>query len=101
MPNVAAYLLPALLSLGLPLTVAGTPEAGRPVFVVAAPWSGAGEAFELVRRADGLFLRGTALPWIAVAVSDAPDFAQRLRRAGAWMTINASSVAGCAKPADS
>ena len=83
----------------LPVLAMGTPRTGRPVVVVAAPWSGA--AVEAVARAGGLVLRGTAMDWIVVAVSDQPDFPARLRASGAWMIVDASAVAGCAPAADS
>lgn len=87
--------LPAATALGIPLLILGAPETGRPVLVIAPPGSGATRILDLVGRADGRILRGAGLTWMAVAVSEHPDFPQRLRAAGAWAVVNASSVAGC------
>ncbi|MCJ2084259.1 hypothetical protein [Methylobacterium sp. J-090] len=87
--------LPAATALGIPLLLLGTPETGRPVLVIAPPGSGAARIFDLVGRADGRVLRGAGLAWMAVAVSERPDFPRRLRDAGAWAVVSASSVAGC------
>lgn len=94
------YLLPLMLSLGMPLVTLLPTQAGQPVFVVAAPWSDPVRTIDLVGRADGAVLRGTAIPWIAVAVSPRPDFPARLRRAGAWIVVNAALVTGCGPVAD-
>ena len=87
--------LPATMALAIPFLVLGTPETGRPVLVVAPPGSDAGRLLDLVGRADGRVLRSAGVPWMVVAVSGHPDFPRRLRDAGAWAVVNASSVAGC------
>lgn len=87
--------LPVATALGIPLLILGAPETGRPVLVIAVPGSAAARIFDLVGRADGRVLRGTGVTWMAVAVSEHPDFPRRLRDAGAWAVVNASSVAGC------
>lgn len=89
------YLLPLALSLGVPLVTLLPTQAGQPVFVVGAPWSDLRRTIELVGHADGTVLRGTAIPWIAIAVSPRPDFPARLRHAGAWIVLDAALVTGC------
>ena len=91
----SALLVSALLPLVLPVVVAAEPEPGGPVIVIVAPWLRSGEAIDLVVHAGGLIVRGTALPWIAIARSDDATFAMRLRRAGAWATVNAAGIGGC------
>ncbi|WP_238231668.1 hypothetical protein [Methylobacterium thuringiense] len=85
----------AMLSVALPLLLLAAPQAGRPVLVIASPWSSPAETASVVAQAGGALLRGTPLPWVAVAISDGADFAGKLRRAGAWITLDASRVPGC------
>lgn len=89
------FLVPAILALGVPLVTLLPAQAGLPVLVIAAPWADAAGTVALVGRAEGAILRGTAIPWIAVAVSSQPDFPGRLRRAGAWMVLDAALASGC------
>lgn len=93
-------MLPLALSLGVPLVTLPPTQAGQPVFVVAAPWSDSGRTIELVGHADGAVLRGTAIPWIAIAVSPQPDFPARLRHAGAWIILDAALLTGCGPASD-
>ena len=95
MSPLSDLLLPLAMAVGVPLLIVGAPEIGRPVLVIAPPGSSVVEILDLVGRADGRILRGTGLAWMAVAVSEHSDFPQRLRDAGAWAVVNASSVAGC------
>ncbi|WP_284245850.1 hypothetical protein [Methylobacterium haplocladii] len=85
----------AMLSVALPLLLLASPQAGRPVLVIAAPWLSPAETAGTIEDAGGALLRGTPFPWAAVAVSDGADFAAKLRRAGAWITLDASRVPGC------
>ncbi|GJE18383.1 hypothetical protein [Methylobacterium marchantiae] len=86
------------LALVLPFLATGTPRAGRPVILVAAPWA---DPVVVVAQAGGLVIRGTAIPWIIVAISERDDFAARLGLAGAWLTLDASTITGCAEAAGS
>lgn len=100
MSRLIEYVLPISVALGAPLVTLVPEQVGQPVFVVASPWSDVSSTLDLVGRADGLVLRATALSWIAIATSDRPDFPARLRRAGAWMILNAVGISGCKPPAD-
>ncbi len=86
------YLLSGLVALALPVAALG-PRDGGPVLVVGAPGTVLGA--EIVARADGALLRGTLVPWIVLARSDATDFPTRLRQAGAWLVLDASALGGC------
>jgi hypothetical protein len=88
-------LLPATTALGIPLLLMGSPETGRPVLVVAPPGTDSARLLDIVGRADGRVLRGAGPGWMAVAVSEHADFPRRLRDAGAWIVVSASTVAGC------
>lgn len=92
----AAFLVATVLPLLLPVMVIVAPEPGRPVIVVVAPWLRSGEAIDLVARAGGLIVGGSAIAWIVVATSDDPAFGARLRRSGAWLTVNGARIAVCA-----
>ena len=96
MESSMRYLAGMGFALALPLLAVGAPRAGRSVVLVTAPWT---DPVLAVAEAGGLVLRGTAIPWIVVAVSEHDDFPTRLRHAGAWLTLDASAIAGCA-PAD-
>ena len=91
--SLIASAAPALL---VPPLLLGAPEPGKPVLVVAWPGSDSAAAVDLVAKAQGHLVRSTGLPWIVVAVSDASDFAADLRHAGAWITLDASVLRGCA-----
>lgn len=92
------YLAGMGLSLALPFMAMSAPQVGRPVVLVAAPWA---DAVLTVAEAGGSVLRGTAIPWIVVAISEHDDFPERLSRAGAWLALDASAVSGCAPTAGS
>lgn len=93
--RLSLVLPPAMLSIALPIQLLTSPQAGRPVLVIAAPWSTPAETAAVVAGAGGALLRGTPLPWMAVAMSDDAGFAARLRRAGAWIILDASRMPGC------
>lgn len=95
MALLSDLLVPFAMAIGIPLLFVGAPEAGRPVLVIAPPWSNAIRLLELIREADGRVLREAGMAGMAVAVSEHADFPQRLRAAGAWVVVNATSVAGC------
>ena len=88
-------LISATASVALPLLVLASPRAGLPVLVVAAPWSSPAATAAVVAEAGGSLLRGTPLSWIVVARADEAGFSGRLRRAGAWITLDASRIPGC------
>ncbi|KQP55090.1 hypothetical protein [Methylobacterium sp. Leaf108] len=85
----------AAIAFVLPLLAVSPARPGAAVLVLVAPWAGPDRAIGLIAAAEGEIVRGTAMSWLAVARSDRPDFAARLRRAGAWMIFDASGVGGC------
>lgn len=82
----------------LPILATAPARPGAPVLVVGSPWGGPGGAIALIAQADGLVLRDTGLAWIAVGRSELTDFHPRLRRAGAWFTLDAAWSFGCLSP---
>ena len=66
--------------------------------VVAPPGSRLADAVEIIRAADGRLVRPGRFANIAIARSARPDFAQALRRAGAWAVIDATGQGGCLAP---
>ena len=52
-------------------------------------------ALAAVAEADGLVVRAGGWGSVLVAYSDKVGFAQRLRRAGAWLVVDPRSAAGC------
>lgn len=68
---------------------------GATVVVIAPPWSEAGEPLRIVAEAGGTFVANGRFPWIAVAHSNAADFASNLIRNGAWLVLDPALAAGC------
>jgi hypothetical protein len=65
------------------------------VAVVVPPFSDAARILEVIAAADGSVVRLGRLPWIAVANSSHPEFAARLRAAGALFVLNPQLLGGC------
>lgn len=73
----------------LPLFTLPPPTDGI-VLVVAPPWH---DAAAIIDTAGGRLV-GPATTWLgAFATSDAADFAERLRAAGAWASLNGTALA--------
>ncbi len=87
----AAYFSIALAALAL---IAARPS-GPFVLVVTAPSAEAVGNMAVLDRADGAFVWASTVPWISVAYSQAPDFAERLLDAGALLVINHDLALGC------
>jgi len=70
------------------------PRPGQPV----AAWfpQGDGAAITAVAKAEGGVLSAGPLRGVIQAQSDAPDFAARLRKAGAILVLASPAGAGCA-----
>lgn len=100
MLQLAAYVVLVAAALGAPLVTLSPGQIRRPVFVVTSPFSAVAHTVDLVARADGSILGGTAIPWIAVAVSDQTDFPARLHQAGAWLVLDATAISGCLPSAE-
>jgi hypothetical protein len=82
------------------LVAASLSGAGGPgtYAVVAPPGSRLGDAIAIIRAADGRLVQPGRFANIAIARSARPDFAQALRRAGAWAVIDAAGQGGCLAP---
>ena len=90
--------LPLAWTMGLGLALAGPmlplvslpPAAGGVVLVVSPPWR---DAMAIIDAAGGRPV-GPVTTWLgAFAMSDAADFADRLRTAGAWASLNGTALA--------
>ena len=95
--------LPAMLLLlgGLAaLTVASVSSAGGQdsYAVVGPPGSRLADAIDIIRIADGRLVQRGRFANVAIARSSRPDFAQALRRAGAWAVIAVPAQGGCLAP---
>lgn len=78
-----------------PIVVVAAPRPGRPVAIVVAAGTGAGEAVHLVGAAGGRYLgRIEHLP-VVIAVFDEPGFGGRLWRAGTWGVVDAALFRAC------
>lgn len=88
---VTAYFI---LAMGVMAAVAAAPS-GPFVLVVTNPASGASGNMTVVAEAGGSFVGSGTYPWLSTAYSDASDFPQRLRRAGALLVINHDLALGC------
>ncbi|WP_157994893.1 hypothetical protein [Paracoccus tegillarcae] len=73
------------------LTMGGTDQ----FVIVAAPWTSRAEMTEMVWRAQGGVVGFGAVPAVAVAMSDAADFKDRLYRQGAWLALPSPRFLGC------
>lgn len=63
--------------------------------VIAAPWTSRAEMTQLVWQSDGGIAGYGAIPGLVVAMSDAPDFKQRLHAQGAWFAFPSPRFLGC------
>lgn len=70
---------------------------GAFVLVVATPFSGERAVLSVIQSANGRFVSGGSLPWLAVAYSDEPAFPTRLRQAGAFLVLNADLISICSQ----
>lgn len=68
-------------------------EAG--LAVVFAPWTGEREAFVRSAGAGARFVRFGGYGFIAVEMPEVPDYAARVREAGAWMLADPRALAAC------
>ncbi len=63
--------------------------------VVTAPWTQRSELLQMVWQSQGGVAAFGGVPWIGIAMSDAPDFKQRLYRQGAWLVVRSPRFLGC------
>lgn len=71
------------------------PVRGEPVAVIVAPSSKLHDAVSVLAAADGELVATGAYPFVLIARSDQPDFARRLRAAGAWLVVDARLARAC------
>ena len=65
------------------------------VAVAFPPWWNAQEVFLATASANAAIVRMTALPSLLVVRPDDQDGLARLRKAGAWLTIDPQAIAAC------
>ena len=65
------------------------------VAVAFPPWWSTQDVFSAVASANAAFVRATAVSSILVVQPDRSNGLERLREAGAWLTIDPQSVAAC------
>lgn len=86
----------ALVTILFPLFLVASPSDERNgVAVVFAPWVGEAQAMSLVAESGGALVRTGALSFVTVAIPKAPDFAARVRSAGAWLLLDPQFLDGC------
>lgn len=86
---LAVSTLPVFAAADLPGHTRGTLAAVFP------PGTDRTAVLAAVAEADGLVVRAGGWGSVLVAHSDKAGFAQRLRRAGAWLVVDPRSAAGC------
>jgi hypothetical protein len=90
---IASWATIAALSLQL--------RAGAELVAVAfPPWWSAQQVFLAAASANAAIVRVTAVPALLVVRPDDHDGLTRLRRAGAWLTIDPQAIAACFKADD-
>ncbi|MCM2438666.1 hypothetical protein HGO34_02890 [Agrobacterium vitis] len=60
---------------------------GSYLLVVAPPFSSPAATMAIIASADGAFVQQGTMSWVAIAYSQHPDFATRLRSAGALVVL--------------
>jgi hypothetical protein len=76
-------------------------RAGAELVAVAfPPWWGAQQVFLAAASANAAIVRMTAVPALLVVRPDDNDGLTRLRKAGAWLTIDPQAIAACIKADD-
>ncbi len=71
------------------------PHSGAPVAALFPPWWDSARAEASVVAAGGTLLRLGAWSAVVVTASDDPEFAVRLRAAGAWLVLDPQALGGC------
>jgi hypothetical protein len=65
------------------------------VAVAFPPWWSAQQIFEAAASANAAIVRTTAIPAVLVVRPDDHGGMTRLRKAGAWLTIDPQAIAAC------
>ncbi|WP_159952684.1 MULTISPECIES: hypothetical protein [unclassified Rhizobium] len=92
--NFAAIAIVFSLFAMLLVTVIAYPRAGF-VVVISPPGNSEGQTLSIIAEAGGQFVSSSAMPWIAVAYSENPQFARSAKNAGALLVIASPLLAGC------
>ncbi len=96
-----AAFLPALVlaALGFVALIGATLSTGGDgqgqYLILAAPWSGRAQMMDMVARADGGVVGFGAVPFLAIAMADRPDFDAAMRDQGAWLVLPSPVLLGC------
>ena len=94
-----AWLNASALLLASVLAVASLSFQVRPdteiVAVAFPPWWGSQHAFEAAASAGATIVRTTAISTLLVVKPDSAAGLDRLRQAGAWLTLDPQAVAAC------
>ncbi|MGY6646731.1 MAG: hypothetical protein ACXIVD_16090 [Salinarimonas sp.] len=102
MSRTAFLIAFVLMTLGAPLAlVAGPKDVNAGVAVVFAPWIDEATAMSRVGEAGGAVIRAGNLGFISVVMPDSPEFANDIRKAGAWLLLDPQVVGGCLTETDS
>jgi hypothetical protein len=85
---IAGFVAVAVLSLQV--------RPGTEIVAVAfPPWWSTEQAFQAAASADAAIVRMTAIPSLLVVRPDQHDGLTRLRKAGAWLTMDPRAIAAC------
>lgn len=84
----------ALIASALPLLATMAPRAGENVAVFASPFAGE-SALAIMARAEGQLVATTTSGKVVIARSEDPNFIAHLRKAGAWLVLDAKLIRGC------
>lgn len=94
--RIAFVLFFTLLTLAAPLAlIAGPKDMSEGVAVVFAPWTDEATAMGRVGDAGGAVIRTGNLGFISIAIPASPEFAEDVRKAGAWLLLDPQIVGGC------
>ena len=97
--DIKALALALLLMAGLLLVLAGLTlftQGQQGHFMIVAPlgWDRF-ESLSLIRETDGQIISMGGMSNILIVASEAPDFEDKVRAAGAWIVMNAPVILGC------
>jgi hypothetical protein len=88
----------ALLALGGGAVAGYVPPPVGETAVVFAPWVSESEAFRAVLDSGGRFVGASRFDNIVIAYATDAGFGDRIRRAGAWLTVAAEGLCSPAPP---
>ncbi|MCP4932991.1 MAG: hypothetical protein GY927_02025 [bacterium] len=89
---IASFALFSIFSVGFTTLV---PQPNEPVLVIGNPLKEAISTFNIVARAEGAVVDGTAFPFAIIATSKNPQFVEQLYNRGAWFVVSSRILTGC------